>query len=192
MQHDAPAHDQSSDALVVRARTDREAFGQLFERHHSAIYRYCRRRLPDRAAAEDACANAFLVVAKKMVHFRGDTDNDFKRWVYRIATHELNAHWRRAGRRAALLLAASRRGEILSSNAAGAARSEPDEDYRDQLKYAIFRLSPRDQSLISLRYFENMSHDEIASILSMRSGAVRTALSRALGKLRQQLPNITL
>jgi RNA polymerase sigma-70 factor, ECF subfamily len=192
MQQNAPAQGQSSDSLVVRARTDREAFGQLFERHHSAIYRYCRRRLPDRAAAEDACANAFLAVARKMVRFRGATDDDFKRWVYRIATHEINSHWRRSGRRAALLAAAGRRGEIQTSSAACPSPPEPDEDDIAQLKQAIFRLSPRDQSLISLRYFENMSHDEIALILNMRSGAARTALSRALGKLRRQLPNITL
>ena len=70
-------------------------------------------------------------------------------------------------------------------------QSEPDDDDIAQLKQAIFRLSPRDQTLISLRYFENMSHDEIALILNMRSGAARTALSRAFNKLRRQLPNIT-
>jgi RNA polymerase sigma-70 factor (ECF subfamily) len=176
---------------VVRARTDREAFGQLFERHHSAIYRYCRRRLPDRAAAEDACANAFLAVARKMVQFPGDTDDEFKRWVYRIAIHEINSHWRRSVRRATLFAAASRRGEIQTTNT-DCPSSEPDDDDLTQLKEAIFRLSPRDQTLISLRYFENMSHDEISATLNMRSGAARTALSRALGKLRRQSPNKTL
>jgi RNA polymerase sigma-70 factor, ECF subfamily len=190
MHQNAPAQDQSSESLVVRARTDREAFGQLFERHHSAIYLYCRRRLPDQAAAEDVCANAFLAVARKMARFPGDTDDDFKRWVYRIATHEINTHWRRSGRRAAILAAAGRRGEIQPSTA-DYPRPAPDDDVIAHLRQAIFQLSPRDQTLISLRYFESMSHDEIALILKMRSGAVRTALSRALDRLRLHLADMT-
>jgi RNA polymerase sigma factor (sigma-70 family) len=52
---------------------------------------------------------------------------------------------------------------------------------------ALLTLKPRDQSIITLRFFEDMSHEQIAGILDMQPPAVRTALTRALQKLRHEL-----
>ena len=105
-----PSHERAAGRLVVRARTDREAFGQLYDACYPAIFRYCFRRLFLRAVAEDVTSDVFLSVASKMPQFAGTTEEDFRRWVFRIATNEINAYVRQAKRRKALLESAARSG----------------------------------------------------------------------------------
>ena len=54
------------------------------------------------------------------------------------------------------------------------------------LYQAILKLKPRDQTLISLRFMQDLPHEEIAAIMNLRPGAVRMAISRALGILRDR------
>src|SRR5687767_3982750 len=89
----------AEDDLVRRARSDRSAFGQLFDRHYPAVLRYCLRRVFVRAAAEDLASETFLQVARNMPTFPGSTDEDFRRWVFRIATNAINADLRQSRRR---------------------------------------------------------------------------------------------
>jgi RNA polymerase sigma-70 factor, ECF subfamily len=180
----APIADPS-DSLVVRAKTNRQAFGELYDRHHRAIYSYCVRRLSDPSAAEDACSNVFLAIAKKMHAFPGTTDEDFRRWAYRIATHEINASFRRAGRRTALIARAAQTGRLAGQTEEQAADSTA--EHMDDVRRAMAALPLRDQTILELRYFDGLSHQDIAGVLKLRQGAVRTALSRALERLRQRL-----
>ena len=179
-----PATKRPEDDLVVRAHTDREAFGQLYDAHYPAVFRYCFRRLFVRAVAEDVTSEVFLAVASKMPRFAGTTEEDFRRWVFRIATNEVNAYVRQAKRRRALLEAAARSGAL-----AAAVRSKagcPNIETLDwpALYQAILSLKPREQSILHLRFFEQMSHEQIADVLQERPVSVRVGLSRALEKLR--------
>lgn len=169
--------------LVVRAKTDRHAFGQLYDRTHGMVYRYCRRRFADRAAAEDICSTVFLAIAEQLPRFRGETDADFRRWALRIARNQTATARRQAGRRWWLLRSAAEAGRVPSS-AATAVGASPD---TEALVAAIATLGEREQTLIDLRYTEGLPHDEIARVVGMRTGAVRTAISRTLKKLRRQL-----
>jgi RNA polymerase sigma-70 factor, ECF subfamily len=180
----APIAD-SSDSLVICAKTDRQAFGELYDHHHRAIYRYCVRRLSDRAVAEDVCSNVFLAIAKKMPAFPGTTADDFRRWAYRIATHEINASFRRAGRRTALIAEAAQTGRLAGQTEEQAADSPT--EHMDDVRRAMAALPLRDQTILELRFFDGLSHPDIAAILKLRQGAVRTAVSRALERLRQRL-----
>jgi RNA polymerase sigma-70 factor, ECF subfamily len=180
-----PATKQSGDDLVVRARTDREAFGRLYDAHYPAIFRYCFRRLFVRAAAEDVTSDVFLGVALKMPRFAGTTEEDFRRWLFRIATNEINAYVRQTKRRRVLLEAAARSGTLP---AVAGSRAEPcDAEKLDWpvLYRAILTLKPRDQAILHLRFFEKMSHEQIASVLQERPATVRVGLTRALERLRR-------
>lgn len=169
-------------SLVVRARGDREAFGELYDRTHGMIYRYCRRRIADHAAAEDACSAVFLAIAEQMRSFPGETETDFRRWAFAVARKQTASQLCRSGRRARLLDAAARAGAIGKPTAVN-----EQQDDAEALWAAVAQLSQREQTLVDLRYTEGMAHEEIARVLRMRSGAVRTALSRAIAKLRRDL-----
>ena len=175
------------DDLVIRARTDREAFGRLYDLYYPEVFRYCLRRLFVRAVAEDVTSEVFLRVATHVRDFPGTTEEDFRRWLYRVATNEVNAYVRRTRRRRELLESAARTGAIRVADSADRPKQEVDPFGWPALYQAILGLAPREQTIITLRFFEQMSHDEIARVLSLRAATVRVALSRALAKLRRRL-----
>jgi RNA polymerase sigma-70 factor (ECF subfamily) len=192
MSEHAPDQRSPVDDLVVRARSDREAFGRLYDAYYDRILRYCLRRLYPRAVAEDVCGDVFLFVARHIRSFRGTVELDFQRWVYRIATTEVHAHLRRTLRRNELLLDAVKEKRFAWLTAGVSPNDASQNDTAEALDWesvqqAISQLGLREQTVIVLRLTEGMSHDEIAKTLNIRSGAVRVAYSRALQKLRELL-----
>lgn len=181
-----PAMKRPEDDLVVRAHTDRAAFGQLYDAYYPAIFRYCFRRLFVRAVAEDVTSEVFLVVASKMPRFAGTTDEDFRRWVFRIATNEVNAYLRQTKRRRALLESAARSGDLAASVCPAVGDGGVERLDWPALYRAILSLKPCEQAILHLRFFEQMSHEQIAGVLQKRPASVRVGLSRALEKLRCQ------
>ena len=137
-----------------------------------------------RAVAEDVTSEVFLSVASNMRHFGGTTEEDFRRWVFRIATNEVNAYVRQAKRRRVLLESAARSGALAAADGSRTGGSGVETLDWPALYQAILRLKPRDQAILHLRFFEQMSHDEIADVLQERPATVRVGLSRALEKLR--------
>src|SRR6516165_3000027 len=98
----------TDDELVSRARTDRAAFGLLYDRYYSCVRRYCLRRLFEPTIAEDIVSDVFLSVATKLRDFPGRTANEFRRWLFRIATNAVNAQLRQSLRRKEIWEAAAR------------------------------------------------------------------------------------
>src|SRR3989304_3134515 len=184
-EQDSAVGDSMSD-LVVRACTDRDAFGRLYDAYYPRIFRYCMRRLFVRTLVEDVTADVFLSVASKMRAFGGTTEEDFRRWLYRIASNAINAHIRQTKRRTVLLETAAQSNRLYAADSPR--RTRPGADSLDwtALYQAILGLSLREQTIIVLRFFEQLSHEQIAGVLQERSVTVRVALSRALEKLRQK------
>jgi RNA polymerase sigma-70 factor (ECF subfamily) len=172
----------ADDDLVRRAKSDRAALGLLYDRYHPVITRYCLRRLFDRTLAEDVVSEVFLTVAAKLPSFPGRTETDFRRWLFRIASNAVNAYLRQVRRRRELWEAAARRvaGEQHTSSSADEALDWP------VVYQAILELDERDQTILMLRFFADCSHEEIAAVVDATPGAVRTALSRTLSRLRQR------
>jgi DNA-directed RNA polymerase specialized sigma24 family protein len=84
------------------------------------------------------------------------------------------------------LEAAAERGAIKVANLGGEPIDRPALDWPEVYK-SLLNLNLRDQSIIALRFFEELSFDEIAKTLQMQPSAVRTAYVRALEKLRSAL-----
>lgn len=92
--------DRLEDAVVVAARTEREAFGRLFDVCYPEVLRFARRRMIVQAAAEDVTSDVFLQIARGLPTFGGATLEEFRRWMFRIAT---NARSRQSLQRRKLL-----------------------------------------------------------------------------------------
>jgi RNA polymerase sigma-70 factor (ECF subfamily) len=187
MTHTPPSDgSQSADELVRRARTDRDAFGRLFDGFYPPILAYCLRRLLVRAVAEDVAAEVFLKAATVIRDFTGSSEDDFRRWLYRIATNEINAHLRKSIRRRKLLEQAACLGTVKADVATSLLDQDSEIDWQ-AVYAALGELTDREQSLVSLRFFAGLPHEHIAGVLQMKVGTVRAALSRALEKLRGRL-----
>jgi RNA polymerase sigma-70 factor (ECF subfamily) len=181
-----PERGQPADELVRAARTNREAFAALFDRFYPQVLRYNLRRLVIRAVAEDVTSEVFLKVAAKIHAFAGTTEEDFRRWLFRIATNEVNAQLRQSRRRRELLKAAARLGAVRVASWTGPDVNGESLEWEEVYR-ALAELPERDASIIALRFFGDLTHEQIAAVLGMKTGAVRVALSRALEKLRGRI-----
>jgi RNA polymerase sigma factor (sigma-70 family) len=168
------------DDIVVRARVEAEALSQLYELYYERIFRFCVHRLFSKETAEDVTSTIFLEVARRIRNFGGRTEQDFRNWLYAIAANQANAYIRKASRRKKLLAeAADSMTAVTTGNT-----SEPD---WPRLYAAILQLKPEHQTIITLRFFENMEYEQIAKILGVRETSLRVTVHRILGKLRKHL-----
>ena len=168
--------------LIAKAHQSPAAFARLYRRHYEAVFRYCMHRLFEKQAAEDVTSAVFLKVVENFSSFRGNEER-FRSWLYRIATNAINNHLRQVARRNSLLERICERTSINTDDCR-ASRSEPDSKLA-ALKDAVLALKPKYQTIITLRFFENMKLTEIAEVLGSRPGTVRSQLARALARLRK-------
>jgi RNA polymerase sigma-70 factor (ECF subfamily) len=131
-------------------------------------------------------SEVFLRVASSLREFPGRTETDFRRWLFRIATNSVLAHLRLSRRRRELWDAAarSRQGKPFGESSDSPAIFEKSD--WPTIYQALLELEERDQTIISLRFFADCSHEEIADVVDATAGAVRTALSRILSRLRER------
>ena len=160
------------------------AFSALFRRHYDEIFRYCARRLPNRDIAEDVTSQVFLKMVTSFDTFVGN-ETAFGCWLFRIACNEINSYFRSMGRQNKAL-------EKLQQNSSDAtAESDdctPDDENQaklDFLRAAIGTLKPGYQNILTLRFFEGLTSEQIAEILGINPATVRSRLSRSLKHLKK-------
>ena len=172
--------------LVLRAKTQAGALGRLYEMYYERIFRFCVHRLFNKEIAEDVTSAVFLNVARGIRSFKGQSEQDFRNWLYAIAANQANAYIRKSSRRKKLLAEAA--GSMVPARADSREKSfEPD---WPGLYAAILRLKPKHQTIVTLRFFENFSYEQIALILDVKEANVRVTLHRILNKLRNQLQTV--
>lgn len=171
--------------LIAQAHSDSAVFVQLYRRNYDAVFRYCVHRLFDRHVAEDVTSQVFLKAVENFRSFDG-TEQQFCYWLFRIATNAVNQHLRKTLHHERMLQQAQER--ILNNVAAGdPALSDTSQEKLAPLKEAMLSLKPRYQTIITLRFFENLKLTEIAEVLGCSAGTIRSQLARALAKLRKKL-----
>ena len=172
--------------LVLRAKTQAEALGRLYELYYERIFRFCVHRLFNKEIAEDVTSAVFLQVARGIRGFKGRSEQDFRNWLYAIAANQANAYIRRTSRRKKLLAEAA--GSMRPARAGSADMSfEPD---WPRLYAAILKLKPQHQTIVTLRFFENFSYEQIEKILDVKEATLRVTLHRILNQLRNQLQTV--
>ena len=172
-----------NDGLLFRARADAVALGQLYDLYYDRIFRFCVYRLFNKDTAEDVTSSVFLTVAQSIRNFKGQSEKDFRGWLYAIAVNQTNAYIRKTSRRKQLFAEAA--SSIASCRTNNPARSsEPD---WPMLYAAILKLKPKHQTIVTLRFFENMEFEEIGRIVNARPASVRVTLHRILKKLKRLL-----
>lgn len=171
-----------NDDLVRRARTQTDALGRLYEIYYERILRFCVHRLFNKQIAEDITSTVFLEVARRIRTFSGGRERDFRNWVYTIAINQVNAYIRKTSRRKQLLAKAA---EAMKNPNPGAGDSTALDWPR--IYAAILKLKPEHQTILTLRFFENLQFEQIGRILNVREATVRVTMHRILNKLRNNL-----
>ena len=174
------------DDLVLKAKTQAEALGRLYELYYERIFRFCVYRLFNKEIAEDVTSAVFLQVARGIRSFKGRSEQDFPNWLYAIAANQANAYIRKTSRRKKLLAEAA--GSMIPA-AAGSADTSSGPDW-PRLYTAILKLKPQHQTIVTLRFFENFSYEQIAQILDVKEATLRVTLHRIINQLRNQLQTV--
>ena len=183
--------------LLSRARTEADALGQLYELYYERIFRFCVHRLFIKEVAEDVTSTVFLEVARRIRNFKGRTEQDFRNWLLRIAANQANAYIRKTSRRKQLLAKAAAPAVLLAplllaKQTEGLRKNEAAGELDWPMLYAaILKLKPEHQTIITLRFFENLEFEQIARILNAREATVRVTLHRILTKLRNHLQTVS-
>jgi len=169
--------------LIELAKTDGDAFGQLYERYVDKIYNYIYYRTGNVADAEDLTARVFMRAMKHIGNY-DDRGVPFSAWLYRIA-HNLIANWYRdRSRRKILSLDDVSQWSVQEEGPESLAQFLED---REALLATIRRLPAERQELLILKFVERLSNKEIGDIMDRSEGAIKSLYHRTLLSLREEI-----
>lgn len=165
---------------------DAESFEVLVRRHQKATFNLVYRLLGDYDEAAEVSQEVFLSAFKSIQQFRGDAN--FSTWLYRIAFNHAST------RRKSLQLARQRHmpldGMDFIGNGDGAADPEKNAERREvqrQVQRALNSLQKDDASIILLRDLQDVPYEDVARILDIPVGTVKSRLHRARRALKELL-----
>ena len=183
-----PGITEPTDVIARAQAGDAEAWGQLFHDYAPAIFRFCRRALPTREDAEDATMEIFMKLKGKLGQY--DKTRSFAAWLYKVAA---NHCWDMLRRRKS-------RQDKETEDVEGLPLEHPDpsqlerlieERSSEEVRRALGKLGARARMALVMRYYSDMSYDEIADALGVRRAFVGVVLLRARHELRQALEGST-
>jgi RNA polymerase sigma-70 factor (ECF subfamily) len=189
-----PLIESSDEELLVRfQRGQREAFGVLVRRYERELYGYLRRYLGDASLADDVFQNTFLQLYTKVGKY--EAGRPVRPWLYTIATHQAIDALRRCGRHQALSLEQQREvtadGDIhtligmLESRTPGPLDRAQEEERRLTVRASVERLPEFLRQVVLLAYYQGLKYREIADILGIPVGTVKSRLHAALVRLQE-------
>lgn len=173
-------------ALVERFKLgDRSAFDELVLRHQDSIYNLCRRMLGNAHDAEDAAQDAFLKAYRHLPEFQPDAA--FATWLYRIAVNTCLDRTRKPV--FASLFHRSGEGYEIMYDAPSPDPSPERLVEAKQLDRSLWRslgrLSPKLRTVLILKEVEGLSYEEIAEVLDISLGTVKSRISRARDEVQE-------
>lgn len=183
--------DEELVALFLKGQT--EAFGVLVRRYERELYGYLRRYVGDSTLAEDVFQNTFVQLYTKLDQY--ELGRPVRPWLYTIATHQAIDALRRNGRHPTLSLdqglAETGEGEfqslieLLEARGPTPVESVEGEERRQRVRASVERLPELLRQVVLLAYYQGLKYREIADILSIPVGTVKSRLHAALVKLQE-------
>ena len=164
---------------------DREAFAELYGAHAEPVARLCRRLLGAEQDAQDARSEVFLRAREAIASY--DPRRAFRSWLLAIASHHCIDRLRRRALEGRLFEPADLAEDTLPEAGPTPLGSALLRERRDQLFAALDALAPRQRAPLVLRYFAELSYDEIAALLGVSTREVGVLLFRAKLRLREVL-----
>jgi RNA polymerase sigma-70 factor (ECF subfamily) len=181
------------DLLTGFARGQTEAFGVLVRRYERELYGYLRRYLGDSDLAEDVFQNTFLQLYTKIGQY--EAGRPVRPWLYTIATHQAIDALRRNSRHQAVSLDQQHMDagdgdirsllELLETRGPGPLDAAQGGERRERVRAGVERLPDFLKQVVVLAYYQGLKYREIADILGIPVGTVKSRLHAALVKLHE-------
>jgi RNA polymerase sigma-70 factor, ECF subfamily len=190
--------EQASDGHLIEAcqRGDREAFRELFEAHKDRVWTVALRFTGDESAARDVTQQVFLKLFTSIAGFRHESN--FKTWLYRLVANECMDEFRKRRRLVPLDFFRPASGEERDEDCGAVEmkdwRQEPLQEERlarlevsEAVLAALAQLKPKLRMAIVLKYFEDLSYEQMAETLGCSMGTVASRLNRGHKELARRL-----
>jgi RNA polymerase sigma-70 factor, ECF subfamily len=171
----------------------REAFGALVRRYQAELFGYLRRYLGDHALAEDVAQNTFLQVFLKIGQY--ERGRAARPWLYTIATHQAIDALRRQGRHQLLSIDQQRPDaddaglpqlmNLLESSQPSPLEQVEAEERRELVRAGVDRLPDFLKQVLILAYYQGLKYSDVAEIVGIPVGTVKSRLHSALVKLQE-------
>ena len=168
------------DLALAASNGDRRALELLLERHAEQIHAICRRIVRDDSDALDATQEAMLAIVRGIDRFDGRSA--FTTWMYRVATNAALDETRRRSRR-------PRPSELAEDIADPSSAPERAVEARIDVHAALARLPEDFRIAVVLRDLENLDYREIADVLDVPIGTIRSRIARGRALLARILGN---
>jgi RNA polymerase sigma-70 factor, ECF subfamily len=181
------------DLLIRFCKGQKEAFGVLVRRYERELFGYLRRYLGDSTLAEDVFQNTFLQLYVKSDQY--EPGRPVRPWLYTIATNQAIDALRRQGRHQALSLDQGREEpadgdirslmETLESRGPSPVDAAEGQERKERVRASVDRLPDFLRQVLVLAYYQGLKYREIADILGIPVGTVKSRLHAALVKLQE-------
>lgn len=183
--------------LVAELKSGSEsAFALLIAQYSQPVYSMVARSLCDPADAADVTQEVFVKVFRHIGSFHGDAT--LRTWIYRIALHEASnqRRWWSRHKRQELALDAQQEnedgeafslGDTLASNADSPFQCAVQTEAREQVAAALRTLPEVFRTVVILREIEGFGYEEIAEMLNVNLGTIKSRLTRGRAALREAL-----
>jgi len=176
------------ESVIERARGhDAEALGEIYRRYVRRVFGLCRYMLDSRESAEDATSEVFLKLQHSIETYDGSIP--FHRWLLRVAGNQCIDVLRRRRRGRQVIVEVEDAAAVIEATS-----SEPSPlsavistEERAQVRDAIARLPENYRMPLVLRYYSELSYDEIGQQLGIERNYVAALIFRAKKELRRKL-----
>lgn len=170
--------------LVERAKTgDEAAFGEIYDRYFSRVYRYVLTRVSNAADAEDVTAETFEKMVKAISRFHWREEASFAGWLLRIAHNQVVTHHRRNGTRPKTT-ALHEQLPLLGPEPADIVERKL---LIEEVRAAMERLPEAQRQVLTLRFVAGLSITETAKVLGKQHNNVKVLQHKGITRLQQYL-----
>jgi RNA polymerase sigma-70 factor (ECF subfamily) len=178
--------DGISDAECVRRvqRGETDAFETLIRRHEKTIFNLVYRMLGDTEEAAEVSQEVFLSAFRAAGQFRGDAN--FSTWLYRIAINHASTRRKTLNSRQRKVVPIES-ADSLHDPEPGPLEILEQQEIREKVQFALNQLEPEDAAVILLRDLQDVPYNEVAHVLEIPVGTVKSRLHRARQALKSRL-----
>jgi len=161
---------------------DADSFGILYDIFADKIYKFVFYKIGN-TEVEDIVSDIFLKAWRNISGFKKKVDAKFSSWLFCIARNRVIDFYRTKKENISI----DNMPYLYDENERLQTELINEKLSMEHLSQALFRLKEKDREIIVLRYFEEMSYNEISKILDKKEGNIRVILSRAINKLRDAI-----
>ncbi len=176
----------SEDSILIREIRENgsdAAFAKLMKKYQERVYWMVRRTIFDQDDADGITQEVFITVYQKIHQFR--EDSQFFTWLYKIASNMVLQSLRKKKLRN--MVGLDQVSEIHSSDEPTAESEMIKSEWNEKLKAAIETLPPQQRLVFNMRYFEELSYEEISGILDKTTGGLKANYFHAVQKIKEQM-----